>query len=70
MVPDYGRNGMKQFIRGKPIRFGYKVWSINNPLGYCMQFESYQGTEVTDLSLGLGGSVIVDLMARLPEAVF
>ena len=64
MVPYYGRNGMNQFIRvlGVPIRFGYKVCSVNIPLGYCMQFEPYQVTWVTDLSLGLGGSVIVDLM--------
>ncbi|KAF2902195.1 hypothetical protein ILUMI_03989 [Ignelater luminosus] len=24
MVPYYGRHGAKQFIRGKPIRWGYK----------------------------------------------
>jgi len=24
MIPYYGRHGCKQFIRGKPIRFGYK----------------------------------------------
>ena len=70
MVPYYGRHGMKQFIRGKPIRFGYKVWSVNTPLGYCIQFEPYQGAGVTDSSLGLGGSVILDLMARLPEAKY
>lgn len=27
IVPYYGRHGAKQFIRGKPIRFGYKVYS-------------------------------------------
>jgi hypothetical protein len=26
MIPYFGRSGMKMFIRGKPIRFGYKVW--------------------------------------------
>ena len=70
MVPYYGRHGMKQFIRGKPIRFGYKVWSLNTTIGYCIQFEPYQGAGVTDSSLGLGGSVIVDLMAELPEAKY
>ena len=70
MVPYYGRHGMKQFIRGKPIRFGYKVWSLNTTLGYCIQFEPYQGAGVTDSSLGLGGSVIVDLMVELPEAKY
>ena len=26
MIPYFGRHGAKQFIRGKPIRFGFKVW--------------------------------------------
>ena len=29
MVPYYGRHSSKQFIRGKPIRFGYKVTQLN-----------------------------------------
>jgi DNA excision repair protein ERCC-6 len=68
MLPYYGRHSMKQFIRGKPIRFGYKVWSLNTPVGYCIQFEPYQGRGVTDPQLGLGGSVVVDLIAELPPA--
>ena len=28
MIPYYGRHSTKQFIYGKPIRFGYKVWSL------------------------------------------
>ena len=28
VVPYYGRHSAKQYIRGKPIHFGYKVWSI------------------------------------------
>ncbi|CAB4059120.1 unnamed protein product [Lepeophtheirus salmonis] len=27
MAQYYGRHHAKQFIRGKPIRFGYKIWS-------------------------------------------
>lgn len=27
MIKYYGRHGCKHFIRGKSIRFGYKVWS-------------------------------------------
>ena len=26
MVPYYGRHPVKQFISGKPIRWGYKAW--------------------------------------------
>ena len=43
MVPYYGRHSCKQFIRGKPIRFGYKVWCLNTCAGYLVNFEVYQG---------------------------
>ena len=41
MVPYYGKHSAKQFIRGKPIRFGYKMWVLKTPLGYVIQFEPY-----------------------------
>jgi len=43
MVAYYGRHSCKQFIRGKPIRFGYKVWCVNTFTGYLINFEVYQG---------------------------
>lgn len=43
MIEYFGRHGCKQYIRGKPIRFGYKVWSINSKNGYLINFEIYQG---------------------------
>ncbi|XP_030746575.1 piggyBac transposable element-derived protein 3-like [Sitophilus oryzae] len=43
VVKYYGRHGCKQFIRGKPIRFGYKMWCLNTPSGYVVDFEMYQG---------------------------
>jgi DNA excision repair protein ERCC-6 len=70
MLPYYGRHSMKQFIRGKPIRFGYKIWSLNTPEGYCIQFEPYQGAGVTDPNVGLGGSVVLDLISELPHAKY
>jgi len=66
MVPYYGRHSAKQYIRGKPIRFGYKVWSINTSLGYCVQLDPYQGAGTTVPELGLGGSVVVKLCSVLP----
>lgn len=68
MVPYFGHHGCKQFIRGKPIRFGYKMWCLNTTLGYLVQFQAYQGKgSVTHQELGLGGSVVVDLIDSLPE---
>lgn len=43
MIAYYGRHGCKQFIKGKPLRFGYKVWSLCTPGGYLLNFDIYQG---------------------------
>ena len=68
MVPYDEKHSARQFIRGKPIRFGYKVWLINSALGYCVQMEPYQGAEITNTELGVGGSVVVNLSKALPPA--
>ncbi|KAK9754284.1 Transposase IS4 [Popillia japonica] len=31
MVPYYGRHGCKQYIHGKPIRYGYKLGAVLRP---------------------------------------
>lgn len=70
MVPYYGRHSSKQFIRGKPIRFGFKVWSLNTRLGYLIRFEPYQGaSSIYDPNLGLGGSVVMHLLSEMPRDV-
>ena len=43
MVAFNGRHGCKQFIRGKPIRFGFKNFCLCTPLGYRIAFDTYQG---------------------------
>ena len=67
MVPYYGRHSSKQFIKSKPIRYGFKVWRLCTPLGYIVQFEPYCGAgEGKVKELGIGGSVVVNLLAELP----
>uniref|UniRef100_A0A8P4GQ65 PiggyBac transposable element-derived protein domain-containing protein n=1 Tax=Dicentrarchus labrax TaxID=13489 RepID=A0A8P4GQ65_DICLA len=63
MIPYYGRHGCKQFIRGKPIRFGYKLWSLASPTGYMFHMEPYCGvhTYLPDTGLGQGPSVVLGL---------
>ncbi|KAF2890591.1 hypothetical protein ILUMI_15582 [Ignelater luminosus] len=59
MIPYFGRHGCKQFIRGKPIRFGFKSWVMATRLGYCLQFNLYQGRLGNDKQdCGLGESVV------------
>lgn len=67
MVAYFGRHGCKQFIKGKPIRYGFKVWmgAISDPKcnGYCVWIEPYQGknTQICNKykPFGLGPSIIL-----------
>jgi DNA excision repair protein ERCC-6 len=43
MVPYYGRHSCKMFIRGKPIRFGYKLWCMCGNDGYPYYTIIYTG---------------------------
>ena len=44
MVPYFGLHSCKMFIRGKPIRFGYKNWVLFSDNGYPFKVNPYQGT--------------------------
>jgi len=41
MIPYYGRHGAKQHLHGKPIRFGFKVWSLTTSGGYMVHWTIY-----------------------------
>lgn len=71
MVKYFGRHGAKQHIHNKPIRFGFKVWSLCTRLGYLIQAEPYQGASTgnTRLYLGVGGSVVIDFVSKLPHDI-
>jgi hypothetical protein len=68
ICPYYGKHSAKQFIRGKPIRFGYKFWCLCTKKGYLVRFEPYQGaTGEKNVDLGVGGSVVMRLVSALPR---
>ena len=59
MIPYFGPHSGKQFIKGKPIRYGFKVWCGCLPSGYCIWFDPYQSNaDFFDKDLGVGGSVV------------
>ena len=45
MVPYRGKHLIKQFIRNKPVRFGYKIWFMCGTDGYPYHFQIYKGKE-------------------------
>jgi DNA excision repair protein ERCC-6 len=70
MVPYYSHHSCKQRIQGKPIRYGFKFWSLNASSGYLINTEPYQGkgTALSHSEFGLGGSVVLTFADRLAAA--
>lgn len=60
IVPYYGRHSCKQFIRGKPLRFGYKLWVVACPNGYVFNVQPYPGVaeKANDRDLGSSANVV------------
>ncbi|KRX30844.1 PiggyBac transposable element-derived protein 3, partial [Trichinella murrelli] len=54
MVPYYGHHTCKMFIRGKPIRFGYKIWTMSSANGYPYALKIYAGRDERKKSEPLG----------------
>ena len=69
MIPYFGKHFAKQFIRGKPIKFGYKMWALCSNGGYLHSFDLYMGKKENEAidtvpNIGLGGNVVLNLIAK------
>ena len=64
MVPYYGPHGDKQYIRGKPVRYGFKLWALCSSTGHTVHVEPYCGksTRLKDAGLGQGPNVVMGLV--------
>ena len=53
-------------LRGKPIRFGFKLWCITSTDGYLLHAEPYCGFDMIleETGLGQGGDVVIDLIKK------
>ena len=40
---DFGWHSCKMFLKGKSVRFGYKVWCLCSSGGYLYNFDLYSG---------------------------
>ncbi|XP_034515949.1 piggyBac transposable element-derived protein 1 isoform X2 [Ailuropoda melanoleuca] len=60
-----------QFLNGKPIRIGYKIWCGTTTQGYLVWFEPHQEESVVmvdkNLDLGLGGNLVMHFADVLLE---
>lgn len=66
MIPYFGRHSSKQYIHGKPIRYGFKVWALCTSDGAGVWYEPYCGrhTKIGDRGLGQGPNVVLDLVEK------
>lgn len=72
MIAYFGKHGCKQFIKGKPLRFGFKVWSLCTPSGYMVNFEIYQGNNpranpVYEEKFGKCAAPLIQMIEDLPQ---
>ena len=65
MVPYFGRHSSKQFIRGKPIRFGYKLWSLCGADGFPYHLKVYTGKEAGATTNTPLGTRVVEHMVKV-----
>ena len=62
-----GRSSMKQYIKNKPNKWGFKYWyRCDSETGYVCQLELYQGWK-EERELNLGSSVVLDLSQVLQD---
>ena len=66
MIPSFGKHLAKQYIKEKPIKFGYKVWCLNTNNGYLIEWYPYSGKGDYNPNLVLKGSVVTKMIRKFP----
>ena len=63
MIKFFGRSYFKVFMKDKPVRFGFKLWSLNDPsTGYFYRIKPYAGKAPGEAPVqGLGTKVVIDM---------
>ena len=64
MIRYYGHHSSKQFVKNKPIKYGFKTWCLNSSRGYLYMVEPYCGkdTNIQCSSNGSGYDVVMHLV--------
>ncbi|KAH8042712.1 hypothetical protein HPB51_025544 [Rhipicephalus microplus] len=62
MVKSKGRSGIRQYLRDKIVKWGYKLWVLTDSnSGYTVQFSVYTGKRETPSVNGLAFDVVTSL---------
>ena len=65
MVKYRGHSILKQYVKGKPIQWGFKMWCrCDSKSGYLFEFDLYTGKKC-GVEYGLGKGVVIQLTEKL-----
>lgn len=68
IIPFKGRNHLKQYVKNKPHKWGYKVFTRAGASGIMYDFRIYQGKGTcNDSELGVSANIVLELCKTLPE---
>lgn len=68
MIAFKGRSHLKQYVRNKPHKWGFKVFTRAGASGLMYDFEIYQGKGTCpETGLGFSGDIVMALTSELPE---
>ena len=66
MVPYRGLHSAKQYIKGEPVKFGYKLWMLCSGDGFLYNFEIYCGKDSSRTS-PLASHVVKKMLGPVPN---
>jgi len=62
MIKFKGHNILRQYVKGKPIKWGFKMWCrCDSKSGYLFEFDLYTGKKRNQVEYGLGEGVVLQL---------
>lgn len=68
IIPFKGRSYLKQYLRNKPHKWGFKCFMRAGSSGLMYDFEIYTGKNTCeDVGLGFSGDIVMALTSSLPE---
>ena len=66
MIKFKGHNILRQYVKGKPVQWGFKLWCrCDSKTGYLFQFDLYTGKKSNNIEHGLGEGVVLTLTEQI-----
>ncbi|XP_042142200.1 piggyBac transposable element-derived protein 3-like [Ixodes scapularis] len=70
IIPFKGRSHLKQYLKSKPHKWGYKVFTRASSSGIMHDLIIYEGKgTASDNGFGISGDIVIDLAKTLPQHV-